>query len=343
MTPTARFALAQVVGWSALAAVVYGASATYLMSTAGASVGQVVVRAGLWAALGIGLSTALLVPYRRFFADGTPTPARLAAIGAIAVATGITFALLFDASVWPLPEAGMEALRAARTKAAWSRAISPSLAMVAWSATWIGLVNATRLRAERERALRAEALAVEARLAMLRYELNPHFLFNALNSIVGAIDESPDNAKDMVRQLAELLRHTLHRPDGASTVADELHAARLYLALEQARFEDRLAVELTVSPDADGWRVPAMIVQPLVENAVKHGMRTGPVPLRVTVDARVVDDRLAVTVTNTGRLEPLGTGVGLRNLRDRLVHLDGATFALDQRGDRVVAALGVGR
>jgi LytS/YehU family sensor histidine kinase len=180
---------------------------------------------------------------------------------------------------------------------------------------------------------------------MLRYELNPHFLFNALNSIVGTIDESPSRAQTMVRQLAELLRHSLHA-EGGSTLADEVRTVDLYLALESVRFEDRLVVAVTVPAEAGSWPVPAMLLQPLVENAVKHGMPSSPSPLRVDVDAGIVDDRLVVTVSNTGTLARTpGQGVGLRNLRDRLVHLYAGdyTFELRQVDDRVVARLTLGR
>jgi two-component system LytT family sensor kinase len=297
--------------------------------------------------LGITLSSALVLPYRRWFAEGARITPRLAlGVGLCSIAAGLTFALLFDVSVWPLPAEGMAALRAHRTKSIWAKAISPSLAMLAWSATWVGASIEQRLQAERERALAAERLAVEARLAMLRYELNPHFLFNALNSVVGAIDESPSRAKQMVRQLAELLRHSLQGSRSSTTLAEELEVARLYLALEQARFEENLQVELEVSPEVKGWPMPSMLLQPLVENAVKHGMRTGSVPLRVTLRAQQEEGRLRVVVTNNGRLEARPAdpnAVGLRNLRDRLVHMDGATFELRQRGDQVEAVLGLAR
>jgi two-component system LytT family sensor kinase len=345
--PLARFLLVQVLAWSALATVVYAASATYLMHAAGALPWQIAVRGAWWAVLGMLLSSALVWPYRRWFAGPSPlTPPRLLLVAACSIAAGLTFALLFDASVWPLPEEGMAALRAAKSKSVWARAISPSLAMLAWSATWVGASIEQRLQAERERALAAERLAVEARLAMLRYELNPHFLFNALNSVVGAIDESPARAKQMVRQLAELLRHSLQGSRSGSTLAEELEVARLYLALEQARFEENLQIELEVSPEVTSWPMPSMLLQPLVENAVKHGMRTGGVPLRVTLRATQEGGQLRVSVTNNGRLQARPAdpnGVGLRNLRDRLVHLDGATFELRQQGERVEAVLGLGR
>lgn len=338
-----RFFLLQVLGWAALGAVVYGASANWLMHTAGAQPWQLVVRAGWWGLLGVGLSTLLGWGYQRLLPDAAITPARLILMGLCSLAAGIAFTLIFDAWSWPLPPDGVTAMRAARTKSAWARAISPSLAMMAWSATWVGVQNGKRLRQERERALRAEALAVEARLAMLRYELNPHFLFNALNSIVGAIDESPVRAKQMVRQLAELLRHTLHGSNASSTLADEVQAARLYLALEQARFEEKLQVTIDIPSEAASWPMPAMLLQPLVENAVKHGMRTSPLPLIVEVIASVKAGRLQLLVRNTGKLQPGNVGVGLRNLRDRLVHLDSATFELRQHDDRVEALLELAR
>ncbi len=196
-----------------------------------------------------------------------------------------------------------------------------------------------RFARERERALRAEALAAESRLAMLRYELNPHFRFNALNSVIGVIREDPGKAQSMVRQLAELLRYAL-TSHGASTVEVEVHVAQQYLAIEQVRFEERLAVVVEI-PDAL-WQesVPPMLLQPLVENAIKHGM--GDVPLRVRISAAREGGELRFTVANNGRLVEAGagTGVGLRNLRERvqLAH-PAATVSLAEVGAEVHAVV----
>lgn len=339
---TPGFLWTQVLGWSALSLVVHSASAGFLSSVVGANPSQIAGRAVLWAILGIVVSTALLWPYRLLFADPTPTVPRIVTMVALSFAGGLLVHTLLEVSHWPLPADPGRLGPPGRSS--WGRAISPSLALLAWSALLLVVYNVRRWQEERERTLEAEALAVEARLAMLRYELNPHFLFNALNSIVGAIDESPARAQTMVRQLAELLRHSLH-PEGGSTLQDELRTVDLYLALESVRFEDRLVVEVDVAREAASWPVPAMLLQPLVENAVKHGMPSSPVPLRVTIGARVVDDRLVVTVGNTGRLEKTTGGVGLRNLRDRLAHLAPGdyTFELQEIDDRVVARLTLGR
>jgi two-component system, LytTR family, sensor kinase len=334
------FLWTQVLGWSALSLVVHSANAGFLSTVLGATAAQIAGRAAVWATVGIVLSTALLWPYRLLFADPSPTVLRIAAMVLCSFGGGLLFYGVLDLVQWPLPADPRPLGRPS-----WGRAVSPSLALLAWSALLLVVYNVRRWQEERERTLEAEALAVEARLAMLRYELNPHFLFNALNSIVGTIDESPSRAQTMVRQLAELLRHSLHA-EGGSTLADEVRTVDLYLALESVRFEDRLVVAVTVPPEAASWPVPAMLLQPLVENAVKHGMPSSPSPLRVEVDAGIVDDRLVVTVANTGHLARTpGQGVGLRNLRDRLVHLYAGdyTFELRQVDDRVVARLTHGR
>jgi LytS/YehU family sensor histidine kinase len=180
---------------------------------------------------------------------------------------------------------------------------------------------------------------------MLAYQLNPHFLFNALTSIRAMIDEDRGRARQMVTQLAAFLRHALvERPLQTTTLAAELEALRGYLAIEQIRFEERLAIETHVDPAAELCAIPAFLIHPLLENAIKHGARdAGDGPLRVRLDARVTGDMLRVEVWNTGSLVPgssngahrggelgfadpapngtSGAGIGVRNVRERLVRL----------------------
>jgi len=183
------------------------------------------------------------------------------------------------------------------------------------------------LAVQREKATRATALAQQAQLQMLRYQLNPHFLFNALNSIRAMILDDGMRARQMITELAEFLRYSLDGREQESTIDDELQAIDNYLAIQRIRFEERLDVTVTVDPEARGAVVPCFLIHPLVENAVKYGMQTSAMPLRVEIAVRRLADGLSVRVSNTGRLGSAvpdgtsrrdGTGTGVRNIAQRL-------------------------
>jgi hypothetical protein len=199
----------------------------------------------------------------------------------------------------------------------------------------LGLQYNTALREQREQALHAVAAARDAQLRMLAYQLNPHFLFNTLNSIRALINEDRQRARDMVTALSGYLRYALvERPLHVALLEEEVASVRGYLAIEQVRFEERLDVRMEIEPAALRCEVPAFLLNPLVENAVKHGTAgTAAAPLVVRVVARLVEpDRLMLMVENTGvwkgRRKPahaageggdgLPGGVGLANARARL-------------------------
>jgi two-component sensor histidine kinase len=188
--------------------------------------------------------------------------------------------------------------------------------------------------AHRLRAAQLETQLAQARLQALTLELRPHFLFNALNAITELIHEDPDAAERMVQRLGELLRRTLET-DGAREVAlaQELELAEGYLSVERVRFGDRLQVRYDVAPDARGARVPAMILLPLVENAVRHGLSRNAAAGCVGIRARRVAGRLELEVWDDGPGlgEGAGTrrGIGLVNTRERLTQLYGAESTLE--------------
>ncbi|MFZ0426744.1 MAG: histidine kinase [Acidobacteriota bacterium] len=182
---------------------------------------------------------------------------------------------------------------------------------------------------QREKARHATALAHQARLQMLRYQLNPHFLFNALNSIRGMIVEDPDRSRTMVTELADFLRYSLDAEDQETDIGDEIQAVENYLAIQRIRFEEALDARVEVDPSARSVTVPSFLIHPLVENAVKYGMRTSKMPLHVRVEVARDSDEIAIRVSNTGRLFdgkgdhglgrlPEGTGTGLKNIGERL-------------------------
>jgi signal transduction histidine kinase len=196
--------------------------------------------------------------------------------------------------------------------------------MLAWSGLYLGLVQWREQRRQERRVLEADAEAQRARLRMLRYQLNPHFFFNALNTIGALADERPEAVKTVVRKLSGFLRYTLLTDDLEAPLQEEVRAIEQYLAVEKVRFEDDLQVTVDVDPAAGRLPMPAFLVLPLVENAVKHGQRTSPSPLRIHVTGRCTDEGvLAVEVANTGhwrtdRDAPSGTDTGLDNVRARL-------------------------
>ncbi len=184
----------------------------------------------------------------------------------------------------------------------------------------------------REKELRE--LAVSAQLAALRAQVNPHFLFNSLNSIAQLIATDPAKAELCVERLGDIYRYLLQRAHADFVpLAEELRVAESYLEIERARFGESLTVEEKIDARARGLLLPSLILQPLVENAVKHGISPKVGGGRVTIEAHVLDDgdlRLAVRDTGVGVRDQRSMfehGVGLRNVRDRLLRLYGAEYA----------------
>lgn len=177
---------------------------------------------------------------------------------------------------------------------------------------------------ERVRADEAHGLAQQAQLQMLRYQLNPHFLFNVLNSIRALVEEDPARARQMVTELSGFLRYSLASNEAVAAVRDELQAVRNFLAIQKVRFEDGLEVEVDSDQEAERAEVPVFLLQPLVENAIKYGERTSRGVLRVRVSARKRGDVLRLRVSNSGTWVASdpgrsgSVGVGLLNIRRRL-------------------------
>ena len=172
----------------------------------------------------------------------------------------------------------------------------------------------------------------------LRFQFAPHFLFNALNSIRASIIDDPNAAREMLTSLSELNRIAVkNRTRTSVTVSEELQMAHLYLELEKARYGDYLSVAFNVSPASTKCRIPCFILQPLVENAIKHGKRTSPEQLQIDVAIYQRDENLFVAVSNSGRwLSPDETstdssvGFGLNHLQERLKFLNGTLTSCEQ-------------
>lgn len=223
--------------------------------------------------------------------------------------------------------------------ALFSEALYHAFALLAWSVLYVGIKRQLALQAATERALRAEALAHEARLEALRFQLQPHFLFNTLNSISTLVVEQRwREASAMLSRLSEFLRFTLERSNGDDVpLATELELAQRYLDIEMVRFGSRLRLGVDVSAEARGARVPPLLLQPLIENAVRHGVAPRRAGASLNVAAWRDSEDLVLTVENRA-LEPgepvppngtPGVGVGLSNTRARLEQLYGGRARLD--------------
>lgn len=204
-------------------------------------------------------------------------------------------------------------------------------------AGWLTIYFAVHSRRERDALqLQLKVTMREAELQSLRAQINPHFLFNCLNSLRHLIVTNPARAEVMVTGLAELLRYSLtsDRTDSVP-LADELRIVDEYLDLERVRLEDRLTVERRVTPDALRAQVPPMIVQTLVENAIKHGIAELAEGGLVRIEAGASNGELTLCVTNSGRLKTPGpsmpNGFGLDNAKGRLRLIYGQTASLTLR------------
>jgi hypothetical protein len=218
--------------------------------------------------------------------------------------------------------------------------ISIVLLIVNWAFTyviWLTIYfTSVAVREHRSAQLKQSELARALQLAELRLlksQLNPHFLFNALNTVRSLIADNPSRAQSAVTRLANTLRYTLSsRQNELVTLAQEWDIVADYLELESMRFEDRLRIESNVSADAAGVHVPVMLLQTLVENAIKHGIAELPSGGLLRISAVLQNEVLILEVENPRPPAPTLTareGVGLRNAHDRLRLLFGAGASLD--------------
>ena len=223
--------------------------------------------------------------------------------------------------------------------------------VLAWVGAYMGIKYYRQLQGETERALAARSMAHQAQLKMLRYQLNPHFLFNTLNAISTLIlDRDNATANRMVQGLSSFLRHSLDNdPMQRVTLRQELDALTLYLDIEKIRFAERLRIETAIEEDC--WRalLPSLLLQPLVENAIKYAVAKQVAGGLLRIEAerdgeqlvlRVIDDGPGCSAIEGDQLPP-GKGVGLRNTRERLHVLYGDTggFSVRNRERGIEVAL----
>jgi two-component system, LytTR family, sensor kinase len=207
-----------------------------------------------------------------------------------------------------------------------------------WSALYYAINYFVRAEEQADQLIRLEAAATSAQLTMLRYQLNPHFLFNTLNSISTLVLlKQTEQANAMLSRLSSFLRFTLiNEAEAKVTLAQEIETLKLYLDIEKMRFEERLRTEFTIDPEAVDALVPSLLFQPLVENAIKYAVTPQEEGADISVIAQRAGDRLRIIVSDTGpglqatvQDPKLSTGVGMVNTRERLIQ----AYGEDQRFD----------
>ncbi|WP_020399458.1 sensor histidine kinase [Kordiimonas gwangyangensis] len=212
-------------------------------------------------------------------------------------------------------------------------AMFETTALFAWSALYFGYHYYQSMREQQEQVLKATAMAHQAQLKMLRYQLNPHFLFNTLNAISTLVLERAEaDANKMLTKLSSFLRFTLvNQPTQRITLEQELYALGLYLDIENVRFGDRLKVDFDIEEDAKTALIPSLLLQPLIENAIKYAIAPSIEGGTISVAAHVDGGNLAIVLKDTGPgIEDLdnivsqsGSGVGIVNTKERLMQIYG--------------------
>ena len=201
---------------------------------------------------------------------------------------------------------------------------SASMLLVGWSSLYLLIKFWEEWNEQKSISENAVLLAENAQLKMLRYQLNPHFLFNSLGSLRALIREDQDRAINMVTKMSEYMRYSLLSKSHTKVPLDEeLEAIRNYLEIEKVRFDDKIEILYNINQRARKFLVPGFILHPVVENALKYGMQTSPFPLVININVTLYKSKLIVEIINSGswcisKDNSMGTGTGLQNVQNRL-------------------------
>jgi hypothetical protein len=232
----------------------------------------------------------------------------------------------------------------------WHLFLYESIKLVVFAGLWLGIIfglaSFTRWRQQREQLLTLQKHLAESQLAQLKAQLQPHFLFNALNTISSLMQVDVARADRLLTRLADLLRASLQASTrDMNSLREELKLLELYAQIMEERFAGRVSLTWNVAEDALDVQMPAMLLQPLLENAFKHGVERSRVPVEIRIDAAKVGDVLQVTIHNSEALLPAtpSIGIGLRNCRERLELIYGSRASLElvQEAGGVSARLAV--
>ena len=211
--------------------------------------------------------------------------------------------------------------------------------LAAWAALYYGINYFLLLEEEIDQREKLESQASSAQLAMLRYQLNPHFLFNTLNSISTLVLlKQTERANAMLARLSSVLRYTLaNEPTGKVTLAQEVETLKLYLEIEKMRFEERMRPHFKIESETIGARLPSLLLQPLIENAIKYAVTPSESGADIWITAKREGEAVRIEVADDGHGENAdlaatpSTGVGLANIRDRLSQAYGAAHRFETR------------
>lgn len=233
--------------------------------------------------------------------------------------------------------------------------ISRTPTFVAWSGFYFIINLWYEWNSEKQRAEKADLLAHKAQLQMLRYQLNPHFLFNSLNTIKALVEEDKSKAKEVITQLSEFLRYSLLSKNFSNVpLKNELEAIKHYFEIQKIRYEEKLEIYYNIEPSAEEFPILSFMIYPLVENAVKYGMLTSSLPLKILLSAKVKSCELEIVVENSGKwisenekgIEvDKGTGTGIENVKARLENAfkDNFSFNIEQQDNKVKVIIKIKR
>jgi len=277
--------------------------------------------------IGLSMTTCMRYVYRLI--REWPLPAILPFVVAICSSLGLLFSFL-EITVGPFLIPGFS--RPAGL-GLFANAMFEATALFAWSAIYFGYHYYQGMLEQKEQALKATSMAHQAQLKMLRYQLNPHFLFNTLNAISTLVlEKSEEDANKMLTKLSSFLRFTLvNQPTQRIPLDQELHALGLYLEIEKVRFADRLNVEFDIDEQARTALIPSLLLQPLIENAIKYAIAPEIDGGTIKVEARVENGWLKLALMDSGPgiddlnniVSQSGSGVGITNTKERLHQIYG--------------------
>jgi hypothetical protein len=225
-----------------------------------------------------------------------------------------------------------------------------SLMVFFLSATYFLTYLVLQAARQKETAHKTETLSKDIHLKMLRYQINPHFLFNVLNSIYALIDENTEKAKKLVLEMSEYYRYTLTKQQQTISIEKEVESITKYLEIQKMRFEEEFQYEIVLDEEVKNIIIPSFVIHLLIENAVKYGKKTEDQRLVIRLLVKLLNKTLSISVRNTGKLinpaavtatNPDGTGNGLENIKYRLglFYNDDYSFSLTEENGWVIAAI----
>lgn len=327
-------------------------AASYLPASFLASPGEprflLAVAAAAPATLLLGVGALPVYYLCRALPLGSPGPGTALRVhAALAVASGAALWVLLDVAARLVDWAAPAGLGDAAERQWGALGALGAILYLAAAAFYTFVSSAQRARASERRAAAASLRAHEARLALLKAQVHPHFLFNSLNAISALTVQDPRKARELCAVLGDFLRDSLALGErGTVTLDEELRLARAYLEIERIRLGDRLTVDVRVVPPAGDVRVPALLLQPLVENAVTHGVATCAQGGTLTLEAHATPGVLVVTIANPfdpdapPRRGPRAGGIGLANVARRVAAAyQGASLTTRRDVDRFTSTL----